>query len=180
MSRSHTPPHRRTAPSIPPPLMAPSICRGGSADRRAVPGCRGRERPRPPEIRFGRSCQAIVDHAGPAGFSPSRRLPPPPRRPMCSGCVRSPPKPASLNGLDHIARHHPAALRASIFFNPATRDVVRLRVGKTMRAGITFGQTREATLVKDRERVVLELPPPGEFPCDERFHSADAAAAAAS
>jgi general secretion pathway protein N len=50
-----------------------------------------------------------------------------------------------------------------VFFNPATRDVVRLRVGEDHEGwALRSVKPREATLVKDRERVVLELPPPGE------------------
>jgi general secretion pathway protein N len=99
-------------------------------------------------------------------FSPSRR-PPPPATPtfVAPVAVRSPPKPVEperpsitllgtiLGGTESIG----------IFFNPATRDVVRLRVGENHEGwALRSVKTREATLVKDRERVVLELPVPGE------------------
>src|SRR5579883_2613876 len=50
-----------------------------------------------------------------------------------------------------------------IFLNPATRDIVRLRLGEDHEGwALRSVKTREVTLVKDRERVVLELPPPGD------------------
>jgi hypothetical protein len=49
-----------------------------------------------------------------------------------------------------------------IFLNPATRDIVRLLLGEDHEGwALRSVKTHEATLVKDRERVVLELPPPG-------------------
>ena len=99
-------------------------------------------------------------------FSPSRR-PPPPATPtyVAPVAVRSPPKPAeperpSITLLGTILG---STESIGIFFNPATRDVVRLRVGEDHEGwALRSVKTREATLVKDRERVVLELPPPGE------------------
>jgi len=79
--------------------------------------------------------------------------------------VRSAPKPAeperpSITLLGTILG---STESIGIFFNPATRDVVRLRVGEDHEGwALRSVKTREAILVKDRERVVLELPPPGE------------------
>jgi hypothetical protein len=99
-------------------------------------------------------------------FSPSRR-PPPPATPtyVAPVAVRSPPKPVeperpSITLLGTILG---STENIGIFFNPATRDVVRLRVGENHEGwALRSVKTREATLVKDRERIVLELPPPGE------------------
>jgi hypothetical protein len=99
-------------------------------------------------------------------FSPSRR-PPPPATPtyVAPVAVRTPPKPVeperpSITLLGTILG---STESIGIFFNPATRDVVRLRVGENHEGwALRAVKTREATLVKDRERVVLELPVPGE------------------
>jgi len=99
-------------------------------------------------------------------FSLSRR-PPPPATPtyVAPVAVRSPPKPAeperpSITLLGTILG---STESIGIFFNPTTRDIVRLRVGEDHEGwALRSVKTREATLVKDRERVVLELPPPGE------------------
>jgi len=99
-------------------------------------------------------------------FSLSRR-PPPPATPtyVAPVAVRTPSKPAeperpSITLLGTILG---STESIGIFFNPATRDIVRLRVGEDHEGwALRSVKTREATLVKDRERVVLELPPPGE------------------
>ena len=99
-------------------------------------------------------------------FSPSRR-PPPPATPtyVAPVAVRTPSKPAeperpSITLLGTILG---STESIGIFFNPTTRDIVRLRVGEDHEGwALRSVKTREATLVKDRERVVLELPPPGE------------------
>jgi general secretion pathway protein N len=99
-------------------------------------------------------------------FSPSRR-PPPPATPtyVAPVAVRSPPKPVeperpSITLLGTILG---STESIGVFFNPTTRDIVRLRVGEDHEGwALRSVKTREATLVKDRERVVLELPPPGE------------------
>ncbi len=99
-------------------------------------------------------------------FSPSRR-PPPPATPtyIAPVAVRQPPKPVeperpSITLLGTIIS---GAEGIGVFMEPATQNVMRLRVGEdhqgwTLRAV----KTREATLVKDGEKVVLELPPPGD------------------
>jgi general secretion pathway protein N len=99
-------------------------------------------------------------------FSPSRR-PPPPATPtyVAPVAVRTPPKSVepekpSITLLGTILG---STESIGIFFNPTTRDIVRLRVGEDHEGwALRSVKTREATLVKDRERVVLELPPPGE------------------
>jgi general secretion pathway protein N len=99
-------------------------------------------------------------------FSPSRR-PPPPATPtyVAPVAVRSVPKPVeperpSITLLGTILG---STESIGVFFNPATRDIVRLRVGEDHEGWALLSvKTREATLVKDRERIVLELPPPGE------------------
>jgi general secretion pathway protein N len=99
-------------------------------------------------------------------FSPSRR-PPPPATPtyVAPVAVRTPQKPKeperpSITLLGTILG---TSESIGIFFNPATRDVVRLRLGEDHEGwALRSIKTREVTLVKDRERVVLELPPPGE------------------
>jgi hypothetical protein len=99
-------------------------------------------------------------------FSPSRR-PPPPATPtyVAPVAVRSAPKPVeperpSITLLGTILG---STESIGVFFNPTTRDIVRLRVGEDHEGwALRSVKTREATLVKDRERVVLELPPPGE------------------
>jgi general secretion pathway protein N len=99
-------------------------------------------------------------------FSPSRR-PPPPATPtyVAPVAVRSVPKPVepekpSITLLGTILG---STESIGVFFNPATRDIVRLRVGEDHEGwALRSVKAREATLVKGRERVVLELPPPGE------------------
>ncbi len=100
-------------------------------------------------------------------FSPSRR-PPPPATPtyVAPVAVRSPPKPAaperpSITLLGTIVGGDADGI--GVFIEPATRNIMRLRMGEDHDGWILRSvKTREVTLVKDRERVVLELPPPGE------------------
>lgn len=99
-------------------------------------------------------------------FSPSRRAPPPATPTYVAPvAVRTPPKPVeperpSITLLGTILG---STESIGVFFNPTTRDIVRLRVGEDHEGwALRSVKTREATLVKDRERVVLELPPPGE------------------
>jgi len=99
-------------------------------------------------------------------FSPSRR-PPPPATPtyVAPVAVRTPQKPKeperpSITLLGTILG---TSESIGIFLNPATRDIVRLRLGEDHEGwALRSVKTREVTLVKDRERVVLELPPPGD------------------
>lgn len=99
-------------------------------------------------------------------FSPSRR-PPPPATPtyVAPVAVRTPPKPVAPEkpSITLLGTILGSTESIGIFFNPTTRDIVRLRVGEDHEGwALRSVKTREATLVKDRERVVLELPPPGE------------------
>jgi general secretion pathway protein N len=99
-------------------------------------------------------------------FSPSRR-PPPPDTPtyVAPVAVRTPQKPKeperpSITLLGTILG---TSESIGIFLDPATRDILRLRLGEDHEGWALRGvKTREVTLVKDRERVVLELPPPGD------------------
>ena len=104
-------------------------------------------------------------------FSPSRR-PPPPATPtyVAPVAVQTPPKPKeperpSITLLGTIVG---SSEGIGIFLNPATQDVVRLRLGEDHQGwALRSVKAREVTLVKDRERVVLELPPPGDKPPNE-------------
>jgi hypothetical protein len=95
-------------------------------------------------------------------FSPSRH-PPPPATPtyVAPVAVRTPPKPKepewpSITLLGTIVG---TSEGIGIFLNPATQDVVRLRLGEDHQGwALRSVKAREVTLVKDRERVVLELP----------------------
>jgi len=101
-------------------------------------------------------------------FSPSRR-PPPPATPtfVAPVAVRTPPKPVEPERptITLLGTILGSAESIGVFFNPATRDIIRLRVGEDHEGwALRAVKTREATLVKGRERVVLELPPPGDSP----------------
>jgi len=101
-------------------------------------------------------------------FSPSRR-PPPPATPtfVAPVAVRSPPKPVEPERptITLLGTILGSTESIGVFFNPATRDIVRLRVGEDHEGwALRAVKTREATLVKGRERVVLEMPPPGDSP----------------
>jgi general secretion pathway protein N len=100
-------------------------------------------------------------------FSPSRR-PPPPATPsyVAPVAVRVPPpkpKEPERPSITLLGTILGASESIGIFLNPATRDIVRLRLGEDHEGwALRSVKTREVTLVKDRERVVLELPPPGD------------------
>ena len=98
-------------------------------------------------------------------FSPSRR-PPPPATPtfVAPVAVRAlPPKEPERPPITLLGTILGSTESIGVFFNPTTRDIVRLRVGEDHSGWALFSiKTREATLVKDRQRVVLEMPPPGE------------------
>jgi general secretion pathway protein N len=101
-------------------------------------------------------------------FSPSRR-PPPPATPtyVAPVAVRTPPKPVEPERptITLLGTILGSTESIGVFFNPTTRDIVRLRVGEDHEGwALRSVKTREAILVKGRERVVLELPPPGESP----------------
>ena len=99
-------------------------------------------------------------------FSPSRR-PPPPATPTFVAPVAAvrapPPKEPERPPITLLGTILGSTESIGVFFNPTTRDIVRLRVGEDHSGWALFSiKTREATLVKDRQRVVLEMPPPGE------------------
>lgn len=99
-------------------------------------------------------------------FSPSRR-PPPPATPtyVAPVAVRTPQKPKEPERpqITLLGTILGTSDSIGIFLNPATRDIVRLRLGEDHEGwALRSVKTREVTLVKDRDRVVLELPPPGE------------------
>jgi hypothetical protein len=100
-------------------------------------------------------------------FSPSRRPPPPP--PAAPAYVapvvqRPPPKPReperpTVSLVGTVASSSEAI---GVFLEPATRNVVRLRVGEDHEGWVLRSvKSREATLEKDSETAVLALPPPG-------------------
>jgi hypothetical protein len=99
-------------------------------------------------------------------FSPSRR-PPPPATPtyVAPVAVRTPQKPKEPErpAITLLGTILGSSESIGIFLNPTTRDIVRLRLGEDHEGwALRSVKTREVTLVKDRERVVLELPPPGD------------------
>jgi hypothetical protein len=100
-------------------------------------------------------------------FSPSRR-PPPAATPtyLAPVAVRAPPpkpKEPEKPPITLLGTILGTTESIGIFLNPATRDIVRLRLGEDHEGwALRSVKTREVTLVKDRERVVLELPPPGD------------------
>ena len=99
-------------------------------------------------------------------FSPSRRPPPPAAPPYVAPvAVRTPQKPKEPERpqITLLGTILGTSDSIGIFLNPATRDIVRLRLGEDHEGwALRSVKTREVTLVKDRDRVVLELPPPGE------------------
>jgi hypothetical protein len=99
-------------------------------------------------------------------FSPSRR-PPPPATPtyVAPVAVRQQVKPAEPErpAITLLGTIVGSADRIGVFLEPATRNVVRLRIGEDHQGWVLRSvQARDVTLVKDREETVLELPPPGE------------------
>jgi hypothetical protein len=99
-------------------------------------------------------------------FSTSRR-PPPPAAPtyVAPVAVRTPQKPKEPErpSITLVGTILGTSESIGIFLNPATRDIVRLLLGEDHEGwALRSVKTREVTLVKERERVVLELPPPGD------------------
>ena len=99
-------------------------------------------------------------------FSPSRR-PPPPATPTYVApvaAVRQPVKPAEPDrpAVTLLGTIVGDAERLGIFLEPATRNIMRMRLGEDHQGWVLRSvQTREVTLAKGRQNVVLELPPPG-------------------
>lgn len=102
-------------------------------------------------------------------FSPSRRPPAPPRAIVAPVAIQQPAKPpeperpkVSLLGTIIGTGNDD---RIAVFLEAGTQTVVRLRVGEDHNGWVLrLVKAREATLVKDPEAVVLELPTPGEPP----------------
>jgi hypothetical protein len=99
-------------------------------------------------------------------FSPSRRRPPPAAPAYVAPvAVQTPPKPKEPErpSITLVGTILGRSESIAIFLNPATRDIVRLLLGEDHEGwALRSVKTREVTLVKDRERVVLELAPPGD------------------
>jgi hypothetical protein len=100
-------------------------------------------------------------------FSPSRRPPPPPMvaAPYVAPVVsRPPPKPKeperpTVSLVGTVASTTEAI---GVFMEAATRNIIRLRVGEDHQGWVLRAiKGREATLEKDSQSAVLELPPPG-------------------
>jgi len=100
-------------------------------------------------------------------FSPSRRPPPPPvvAAPYVAPVVsRAPPKPKeperpTVSLVGTVASTTEAI---GVFMEAATRNVIRLHVGEDHQGWVLRAiKGREATLEKDSQTAVLELPPPG-------------------
>ena len=112
---------------------------------------------------MGAAAQAIVDYAGAADvFAVAPPAAPPYVAPVAVRTPQKPkePEPPSITLVGTILG---TSESFGIFLNPATRDIVRLRLGEDHEGWALHSvKTREATLLKDRDRVVLELPPPGE------------------
>jgi general secretion pathway protein N len=101
-------------------------------------------------------------------FSPSRRPPPRPTivAPVAIQQPVKPPEPArpTVSLLGTIIGTN-ADDRIAVFLEAGTLNIVRLRIGDDHQGWVLrLVKAREATLVKDSDPVVLEMPPPGEPP----------------
>jgi len=101
-------------------------------------------------------------------FSPSRRPPPRPTivAPVAIQQPVKPPEPArpTVSLLGTIIGTN-ADDRIAVFLEAGTLKIVRLRVGEDHEGWLLrLVKAREATLVKDNDAVVLEMPPPGDPP----------------
>ncbi|SHN70612.1 hypothetical protein SAMN05444170_1786 [Bradyrhizobium erythrophlei] len=105
-------------------------------------------------------------------FSPSRRPPPPAVTYSAPVAVKQPPKPheperptialtGTIIGTD--------GYRGAVFRDTSSQEVLRLRVGENYHGWVLLLITsREARLVKDGERALLELPKPDGTPARAR------------
>lgn len=103
-------------------------------------------------------------------FSPSRRPPPPPRpayvAPVAIQQPVKPPEPErpAVSLLGTIIGTS-ADDRLAVFLEAGTANVIRLRVGEDHQGWVLrLVNPRQATMVKDSDPVVLEMPAPGEPP----------------
>jgi general secretion pathway protein N len=99
-------------------------------------------------------------------FSPSRRPPPPPpAAPVyVAPAPRPPPKPKEPERptITLVGTVASKSEGIGVFMETASRNIVRLRVGDDHQGWVLRSiKAREATLAKDSETAVLELPPPG-------------------
>jgi general secretion pathway protein N len=100
-------------------------------------------------------------------FSPSRRPPPPKQTLVAPVAVRqvkpAEPERPTVSLLGTIIGSN-ADDQIGVFIDSATQSVIRLRVGEDHEGWVLrIVKARQATLVKDRELVVvLDLPAPGE------------------
>jgi len=99
-------------------------------------------------------------------FSPSRRPPPPPpAAPVYAApAPRPPPKPKEPERptITLVGTVASSTEGIGVFMETASRNIVRLRVGDDHQGWVLRSiKGREATLAKDSETAVLELPAPG-------------------
>ena len=102
-------------------------------------------------------------------FSPSRRPPPPRPTIVAPVAIQQPVKPAEPDrpkvSLLGTIIGTAAEDRIAVFLDSSTQNVLRLRIGEDHEGWVLrLVKAREATLVKDSDPVVLELPAPGEMP----------------
>jgi hypothetical protein len=99
-------------------------------------------------------------------FSPSRRPPPPPpAAPVYAApAPRPPPKPREPErpAVTLVGTVAGGTEGIGVFLETASRNIVRLRVGEDHQGWVLRSiKGREATLAKDSETAVLEMPAPG-------------------
>ncbi len=99
-------------------------------------------------------------------FSPSRRPPPPPpAAPVYAApAPRPPPKPREPErpAVTLVGTVASSSEGIGVFMETASRNIVRLRVGDDHQGWVLRSiKGREATLAKDSETAVLEMPAPG-------------------
>jgi hypothetical protein len=102
-------------------------------------------------------------------FSPSRRPPPPAHPYVAPVAIQQPVKPPeparpAVSLLGTIIGTN-ADDRIAVFLEAGTLNIVRLRIGEDHQGWVLrLVKAREATLVRDSDPVVLEMPAPGEPP----------------
>ena len=99
-------------------------------------------------------------------FSPSRRPPPPPpAAPVYAApAPRPPPKPREPERptITLVGTVASSTEGIGVFMETASRNIVRLRIGEDHQGWVLRSiKAREATLGKDSETAVLEMPAPG-------------------
>ena len=98
-------------------------------------------------------------------FSPSRRPPPaamPAYVPPVVARIEPKPEEPDRPAIALLGTIISNAEGIGVFIEPATRTIVRLRMGEDHQGWVLRSiKGREVTLVKGREKTVLEMPPPG-------------------